>query len=554
MDADQEETLRLLLPIAERVISQENDALGNDERETVPESTLSALKEVGGFGLQVPEQWGGAGLGSTQMGRLTEVIGEHDLGLGVFLTGHQGIGYKGILLVGTEEQKERYLPDLAAGRRMAAFALTEPASGSDASSISTRAELSACGGWWELTGGKLWITGGGLADVFTVLAKTAVRDPSTGQTKDKITAFIVERSFGGVTNGPPENKMGIRCSNTAEVWFDRTRVPAANVLGGVGQGFKVAMQILNNGRFGMGTSLSGTMRAVITKAAEHAAARRQFGAQLSAFGSVQERLARMALLHYATESLAYCVAGTMDAGWEEYQIEAAVSKVFSSEAAWWVVDEAIQLLGGAGYMRSTGLEKVQRDLRIFRIFEGTNDILRLFIALTGLQGAGARLRELQGALRAPHRGVGLLAGEAARRVQGRPAPPLLHSALTSQAATLARDVGSLGGAAERLLVRHGKGVVDQQFQLNRLANAAIDLYVSMAVLSRCSASLEAASPSAPHELQCAKLWCGEASSRTRRHLAGITAPASRYTDSQLAEISRAACRAGGVVQPGPLGF
>ena len=131
---------------------------------------------------------------------------------------------------------------------------------------------------------------------------------------------------------------------------------------------------------------------------------------------------------------------------------------------------------------------------------------------------------------------------------------LQDPALASQAATLARDVALLGAAAERLLVRHGKGVVDQQFQLNRLAGAAIDLYVSMAVLSRCSASLEAASPSGPHELQCAKLWCGEASSRARRHLAGITAPASRHTDSQLAEISRAACRAGGVVQPGPLGF
>ena len=182
---------------------------------------------------------------------MTDVLGANDLSLslGVFLTGHQGIGYKGILIAGTEEQKEKYLPDLAAGDKMAAFALTEPGSGSDASSISTRAELSEDGKFWVMNGAKIWITGGGLADVFTVFAKTPVTE-SDGTTKDKMTAFIVERGFGGVTNGPPEKKMGIKCSNTAEVYFEDVPVPAENIIGGLGNGFKVAMAILNNGRFG----------------------------------------------------------------------------------------------------------------------------------------------------------------------------------------------------------------------------------------------------------------------------------------------------------------
>ena len=292
LDSDQTDLLKLLLDQAERAINEINDPMKNDELGYVPEKTLEALKASGAYGLQVPEQYGGAELNSTQYGRMTEVMGAHDLGLGVFLTGHQGIGFKGLLICGTDEQKEKYLPQLASGEKMAAFALTEPASGSDASSISTRATLSEDGKFWILNGSKIWITGGGLADMFTVFAKTEVKDEKSGQTKDKITAFFVERSFGGVTNGPPEQKMGIKCSNTAELYFDNTPVPVENVLGGVGNGFKVAMQILNNGRFGMGTSLCGTMRNIICKATHHVSQRVQFGNKLQSFGTIQEKLAR----------------------------------------------------------------------------------------------------------------------------------------------------------------------------------------------------------------------------------------------------------------------
>merc|ERR1712242_554188 len=172
-----------------------------------------------------------------------------------------------------------------------------------------------------------------------------------------------------------------------------------NVLGGVGNGFKVAMAILNNGRFGMGAALSGTMRSVITKASEFATQRTQFGGRIDSYGAIQEKIARMSMIHYATESVAYMVSGLMDQGYQDYQLEAAISKIFASEATWFVTDEAIQVLGGMGYMRDCGLEKVMRDLRIFRIFEGTNDILRLFVALTGIQYAGGHLRELQAAVK-----------------------------------------------------------------------------------------------------------------------------------------------------------
>merc|ERR1719266_2695921 len=415
LDEEQKENLQMLVPIAERVMAEQNDPLVNDAQESVPEATVQALRELGAFGLQVPVELDGVGLTNTQYARLTEVVGGNDLGVGIFIGAHQSIGFKGILLAGTPEQKEQYLPKLASGEDFAAFALTEPASGSDAGSIKTRAVPSKDGKTWILNGAKIWISNGGIAEIFTVFAKTPIVDPATGTETEKVSAFIVERSFGGVTHGPPEKKMGIKCSNTAEVYFEDVPIPAENILGGLGNGFKVAMQILNNGRFGMAAALSGTMKAGIRKAVEHATQRNQFGSKIDSYGAIQEKIARMSMAHYATESMAYMVSGIMDNKHTDYQLEAAISKVFASEAAWFVTDEAIQILGGMGYMKDCGIEKVMRDLRIFRIFEGTNDILRLFVALTGIQYAGGHLRELQNAVKDPISNFGVVIGEVAKR-------------------------------------------------------------------------------------------------------------------------------------------
>lgn len=355
------------------------DPLVAEEKELYEPEHLEQVKAMGGYGIMVPAEYGGAGLNNTQYARLGEVMGSRDLAIGIVLGAHQSIGYKGILLFGNQEQKDKYLPDLATGKKLAAFALTEPSSGSDASSIQSRAVLSADGKHFILNGSKIWISNGGTAEIFTVFAKT----PTTEDSKDKVTAFIVERQFGGLTSGPPEKKMGIKASNTAEVFFDNVKIPVENVLGGVGEGFKVAMNILNSGRFGMGAALTGTMKACISQAVEHAKSRTQFGDKLCNFGTIQEKVARMAMAHYTTETMAYLISGIMDKGMKEFQLEAAIGKIVASEAAWMVSDETLQILGGMGYMRSPGIEKIMRDVRIFRIFEGTNEILRLFVALTG---------------------------------------------------------------------------------------------------------------------------------------------------------------------------
>ncbi|CAB0002992.1 unnamed protein product [Nesidiocoris tenuis] len=318
--------------------------------------------------------------------------------------------------------------------------------------------------------------------------------------------------------GPPEKKMGIKASNTTSVYYEDVKIPVENVLGEIGEGFKVAMNILNNGRFGMAAALSGTMRTVTRKAVEHATSRIQFGRRIDSYGTIQEKLARMAMLHYVTESIAYCLSGNMDSGSVDYHLEAAISKVFASEAAWYVTDEAIQILGGMGFMRDTGLEVVLRDLRIFRIFEGTNDILRLFVALTGIQFAGSHLRELQKAFKQPAAHLSLILGEVTKRglrSVGMGATPNLsnhvHPDLNASAALAARSVALFGPAVEGLLVKYGRGIIDQQFLLNRVAQSAIDIYAMVVALSRATRSLQAGLPSAKHEALMTKVWCSEVS-------------------------------------------
>lgn len=561
LDEEQKENLAMLVPIAERVMAEQNDPLVNDAKETVPEETVQALRELGAFGLQVPVELDGVGLTNTQYARLTEVVGGNDLGVGIFIGAHQSIGFKGILLCGTPEQKAKYLPKLATGENFAAFALTEPSSGSDAGSIKTRAELSKDGKHWILNGGKIWISNGGIAEIFTVFAKTPIKDEATGTVTEKVSAFIVERSFGGVTNGPPEKKMGIKCSNTAEVYFENTPIPVENVLSKPGDGFKVAMQILNNGRFGMGAALSGTMRSVIQKATDHATNRIQFGSRIDGYGAIQEKIAKMSMIHYATESMAYMVAGTMDAGYDDYQLEAAISKIFASEAAWFVTDEAIQVLGGNGYMRALGLEKVMRDLRIFRIFEGTNDILRLFVALTGIQYAGGHLRELQKAISNPVANFGVVLGEVAKRGKGAigigPGNVLgdkVHPNLSESAALTCKAVEAFGQSVEKVLIKHGKDIINEQFILNRLANATIDIYANTCVLSRCSKTLNEGLESAHHEEIMTKVWCRQSYTRIMDNLNELKNPEVLDNYKTMSKISEAVCSKNAPVQGNPLGF
>ncbi|CAK8694891.1 very long-chain specific acyl-CoA dehydrogenase, mitochondrial-like [Clavelina lepadiformis] len=561
---EQAEFIQAMLDPMEKFMVEVNDAAKNDEIAKVEDHTMEGLKEMGAFGLQVPIELNGLGLSNTQYARLVEIVGRHDLGVGIALGAHQSIGFKGILLEGSKEQKTKYLPSLATGENIAAFCLTEPASGSDAASIQTKAVKSSCGNYYMLNGSKIWISNGGIAEIFTVFAKTPVTQPD-GTTKEKISAFIVERAFGGVSSGPPENKMGIKASNTAEVYFEDVKVPVENLLGKEGEGFKIAMHILNNGRFGMAAALSGNMKAMIEKAADHAMNRVQFGSKIHTYGAIQEKFAKMSMLQYVTESMAFIVCANMDAGYKDFQLEAAISKVFASEAAWQVTDECIQILGGMGYMKDCGAERVLRDLRIFRIFEGTNDILRLFVALTGMQYTGKFLQPVSNAMKSPLTNIPTLASffktYASKRIGSKLGWDLgpsmsehIHPDVSSSAKLASKAIMQFGLAAEDIAIKYGKKFIDMQFLQNRLANSAIDIFAMVAVISRASTSLNNNEENAKLETTLCNVWCNDAAKRVQENLTSLSDKTSLQDFKAMADLSNMVIEKQGVVQNHPLGF
>jgi len=501
------------------------DSKGIDEKAKIPEEVLQQIKDLGLFGIQIPQEYGGLGLNATEFARICEITAL-DGSLAVTLAAHNSIGLKGIIIAGSPAQKQQYLPPLATGDMTAAFALTEPSSGSDAASIQTRATLSEDGKTWHLSGGKIWISNGGIADLFTVFAKTEVTTPE-GVTKDKVTAFIVERAFGGVTNGKPEDKLGIRGSNTCEVHFDNTPVPVENVLGEVGGGFKIAMQILNSGRFSMGSSGAGILKKLIGMTVDHASNRKQFGKKLTEFGMIQEKFAKMATTVYAMESMAYLTAGTLDQyDNPDLSVEAAMVKVFSSEGCWECGSECLQILGGLGYMKDYPYERYLRDARILLIFEGTNEILRLFIGLNGAQHAGNALKEVAKRLKSPLKSPGFALSTAVKSKMGRSVTGAtlgsshheVHLMLEKESNILDKAILDLNTATEALLTQYGAKAVDQQMKVKRLADIAIDCYAMTACIGRANRSLCIGLRNCDQEVNMTKAFCYQAQQRISRNL------------------------------------
>lgn len=477
-----------------------------------PPEFLKEMKEFGLFSFIVPEEFGGLGFSNTAYSRALQELSRYDGSLAVTAGAHSSIGMRGLLLFGTDEQKAKYLPKLATGEMIAAFCLTEPGAGSDAASIKTKAVKQ--GNDWILTGEKLWITNGGIADFFTVFAKTE-------DTGGKMTAFIVTRDMAGVTNGPHEDKMGLRASSTTTINFDNVRLSPEQMLGEPGKGFKVAMSILNSGRTGLGGGCIGIMKKAIELSTKQAKQRVQFGKPISEFGLVKQKVGHMVVECYATESVVAMVAGLSDAGYSDYAVEAAISKVFASECAWRTIDEALQIAAGNGFMREFPYERMMRDARINRIFEGTNDILRLFIALTGMNDVGTELKGVAASLQDPIKGFGILSDYARKKVAhvtgyGKAEFTTAHKAIKEQTTTFENCAKDLSAAADRLLRKHGKKIADMQFATRRLADIMIDLFVLASVISRVSASItEKGEKGAAKEIEILEVFCGQASRRIK---------------------------------------
>jgi len=524
LKAEEAETLAMVLSSIDKFMQDKAEALReHDEAGEQPEDYIEELRKLGLFGLIIPEEFEGLGFSNSAYSRVLQQTTRYDGSTSLTVGAHSSIGMKGLLLFGTDAQKQKYLPSLASGEQIAAFCLTESGAGSDAASIKTVA-VKGEDGVWTLNGEKIWITNGGTADFFTVFART---DSEAG----KITAFIVERSFPGVSSGPKEDKLGIRASCTTTVHFDNVKVPAEQVIGEEGHGFKVAMAILNNGRTGLGGGCVGAMKSCLELSLKQSTDRKQFGKSISEFGLVKEKLSEMSVNIFATESVVAMVGHYIDSEVEDFSVEAAISKVFASEALWQTSDEALQIAGGNGFMKEYPYEKILRDARINRIFEGTNEILRLYIALSGMKDAGVYLKEIKESVarifNEPIKGFGVLSGYAGRKLSrltylGKGRIGFVPEELQEEAIVFENYSLRLSKATETMLARLGKDIINQQFLLKRTADITIDLFVGLCVLSRVSTMIsEKSVEECKQEINMAKIFTHAAKRRMSQNLRGL---------------------------------
>ncbi len=521
MAKETSETVSMVLDSIDKFAKEHVHSEKWDDEGKMPREVVSMAAELGLMGLGVPEELGGLGFKQIAYARVFQMLSTVDASLAVTLGAHQSIGYKAALLFGSDEQKKRWLPKLASGSWVACYCLTEPGSGSDAASIKTKATLSADGKHYILTGNKLWITNGGIADFMTVFAKTEVKDPKTGEMSEKVTCFGLEMPSQGVTVGPPEHKLGIRASWTNAIHFDQVRVPVENVIGGVGQGFKVAMGVLNHGRMGLAAGSVGASKKLIADSITHCNERVQFKKKIGEFGMVKEKIARMMSNSYAAESVVYMTTSLIDRGDVDYSLESAAAKVFATEMLWEVVDETIQIWAGLGYMKEYPFERAMRDARINRIFEGTNEVLRAFVALSGMQGPGQELAGLADAIKHPLKGLGIVSEFAVRNVRQRVFGQTItqaHPALKKQAAMIEEFVVEFAAQVQVLIRRHGREIHLMQFAQKRLAEIAIDLYAMMCTLSRVTSQIQARGVEAcEYEIALAANFFNRAGRRIKTH-------------------------------------
>jgi acyl-CoA dehydrogenase family protein 9 len=512
--------LHSVLDNVRRFFDQHINSAEIDRTRRIEPEVLAGLKELGCFGMRTPEADGGVGLSNTGSARVMQEIAGLDASVAMTLAAHQSIGMKGLLLFGTDAQKKRYLAPLARGEIVAAFALAEASAGSDAAAIRTKAQRQPDGSY-ILDGSKVWTTNGGLADVFTVFARTSPTDDSA---KPKLTAFFVERG-PGVTSGANDEKLGVRGASTTTVHFDHVAVPAENVIGEPGRGFNVAMQVLDSGRLDLASGCVGLCRRVIKMAVERCRERRAFGRPIGEFGLIKDKIATMISETWALECVTYLTTGMVDAGADDFSVESAICKVFGSETCWRVVNESLQVAAGIGYMAGDPYERLLRDARVNLVFEGTNEILRAFIALSGMQGPGRRRADVARAMREPIKGFGLLREFAIRKARGALGPGRMsrnHPFLDREAAIFETYVHELSRGVDNVLRKHGRDIAEMQYTQKRTADIAIDLYAIAASIARATRVVERrGEEGARREIDLTRIFVGSAEQRLRQTLVAI---------------------------------
>ena len=495
------------------------DAARFDEEETVSEEVISEFADAGILGMTIPKRYGGLELSATGYARVFERISAVDPSLAVLVGVHCGLGSKAIVLYGTDAQKERYLPVLARGETLAAYALTEPETGSDAQNIKTLAKLSPDGSRWIVNGHKIWIGNAHRAGVIATFAQTPIE--RRGETIMRSTAFIVTPDMPGFKILGTVRKLGIRGSTQAELLYENMEVPVDHVLGAVGKGFTVAVHVLNAGRLTLAAGCTSGVKKMVTEMARYAEERVQFGHPLAHFEITQRKLARFAADAYAADAMLGVLSALADDSDADFSLEAACAKVFASELIWEAADEMVQIAGGRGFVKPYPYERLLRDSRINRIFEGANEVLRLFIALNGIQGPAESLKEVGTALRRPLRNLGLLSGFATSRIRGilgstGSLDAKIHPRLEQHKQFFEKHVKELKSSTDRAILRHRRDIVERQLVLERLANMAIELFATACVISRTQSLIEQkGEEEAEREISLCDLFCVESGLRFR---------------------------------------
>ena len=465
------------------------DPAAIDRDADIPRHVIDGLARLGVFGMTAPREVGGRGFSQMAYCKVLGEIGSRCASTGIFVNVQHSIGMRALLLFGTPEQKSRWLPPLISGEKLAAFALTEPEAGSDAANVQTRAEPSADGSHFILNGEKRYITSGSIAQVLTVMARTPT--PGGGSA---VTAFLVTPDLPGfVVTEPRMQKLGVRGTATARLAFRDMPVPRENILGAPGKGLKLALHVLDFGRVTFGASCTGAAKTCLRLAVEHANRRRQFGKTLGDFELIKKKIARMAAGAYALEAMTTVTASLIDRGLEDYMLETAMLKVFSTEALWLLVNDAFQVLGGAAYFTDRPLERMLRDARINQIGEGANEVLTSFIALVGMRGPGQQFQEMMESLSRPWgelRKMWLIGLDRVGAAMLAPDVPVRSPQLEPFAGRLGELVRRFNVEVDRALIQHREAILDRQYVQERIARAAMELFASACVLSRWDAELQ----------------------------------------------------------------
>jgi alkylation response protein AidB-like acyl-CoA dehydrogenase len=503
------------------------DAAEIDRQADIPRDVIDGLGRVGVLGMTAPKEYGGRGFSQMANCKVLEEIGRRCASTSVFVNAHHSIGIRALLLFGTHEQKQQWLPKLSSGEQLGSFALTEKEAGSDAANVQMQARPSEDGSHFILNGEKRYITNAAIAHELTVMARTPVPGK---EGKTAITAFLVTPDMPGFEILEARMpKMGIRGTATGRFALRNVKVPKENILGQMGKGLKVALTVLDFGRTTFGACTTGTAKTCLELAVAHANTRKQFNKTLGEFELVKKRIARIAANAYAMEAMTTVTGSFIDRGLEDYMLETAMLKVFTTERLWECINDVFQIHGGAAYMTDLPLERMMRDARINQIGEGANEVLTSFIALVGMRGPGMEFKEIYDTMMKPSRDGMSKAWTAGKNRLGAtirvPDVPVQSEQLRAHARQLGRLIRRFNFAVNRALITYREPILDMQLVQERIANAAMDLFASTCVLSRLDSEIQFArrnGDAVPPDHSAADLFLRQSFRRIRGFLGALT--------------------------------